>query len=65
MACGKGAEIILTMRERMKAMEQEMQAFMDFAPKEIQNHSEESRGRIENALVRVGPPHLVRRVQSR
>jgi MerR family transcriptional regulator/heat shock protein HspR len=60
-----GVEIILNMRERMKAMEQEMQAFMEYVRKEIQHRSEESLERIENALVRVGPPHLVRRVQSR
>ncbi len=58
-----GVEIILNMRERMKTMEQEMQAFLEFARKQLQSRSEESGERIENALVRVGPPHLVRRAR--
>ncbi len=55
-----GIEIILNMRERMKAMQEEMQAFVEFVQKEVLNRSEEAHERIQNALVRVGPPHLTR-----
>ncbi len=55
-----GVEIILNMRERMKAMQEEMQAFVEFVNKELQNRADEARERIQNALVRVGPPHLIR-----
>ena len=53
-----GIEIILNMRARMREMQAEMQAFVDFVQKELMNRQPESRERIENALVRVVPPHL-------
>jgi MerR family transcriptional regulator/heat shock protein HspR len=55
-----GVEIILNMRQQMKEMQGEMQAFVDFVQKELLNRPAESRERLENALVRVGPPHLTR-----
>ncbi len=55
-----GVEIILNMRERMKAMQEEMQAFVEFVNKEMQSRAEEAQKRIQNALVRVGSPHLIR-----
>jgi MerR family transcriptional regulator/heat shock protein HspR len=55
-----GIEIILNMRERMKQMQDEMQAFVEFVQKELLSRSEEERERIENALVRVAPPYLIR-----
>ncbi|HUU15468.1 MAG TPA: helix-turn-helix transcriptional regulator [Terriglobia bacterium] len=55
-----GVEIILNMRGRMEEMEKEMQAFVEFVRKELLERSGESRERIENALVRVAPPHLIR-----
>jgi MerR family transcriptional regulator/heat shock protein HspR len=55
-----GVEIILNMRVRMGEMQREMEAFVDFVRKELLERPGESRERIENALVRVAPPHLIR-----
>ncbi len=60
-----GVEIILNMRERMEEMRKEMQAFVEFVRKEMLTRSEEAGEHIQNALVRVGPPHLVRRPPSK
>ena len=48
-----GIEIILNMRARMRRMQDEMQAFVDFVQKELLERSEKDRDRIEHALVRV------------
>lgn len=55
-----GVEIILNMRQRMEEMQKEMQAFVEFVQKEMLSRSEEAQTRIQNALVRVAPPHLIR-----
>jgi MerR family transcriptional regulator/heat shock protein HspR len=55
-----GVEIILNMRVRMGEMQKEMEAFVEFVRSELLERSGESRERIENALVRVAPPHLIR-----
>ena len=55
-----GTEIILNMRERMKQMQGEMQAFVDFVQKELLARAGEDRERLQNALVRIAPPHLIR-----
>jgi len=55
-----GVEIILNMRVRMGEMQKEMEAFVEFVRQELLERSGESRERIENALVRVAPPHLIR-----
>jgi len=55
-----GVEIVLNMRQRMEEMQKEMQAFVEFVRQELLGRSEESRERIQNALVRVAPPHLIR-----
>ncbi len=54
-----GVEIILNMRARMAEMEREMKAFMEYVHREFMNSSPESEARIQNALVRVGPPTLI------
>ena len=56
-----GVEIILNMRDRMKQMQFEMQAFVEFVRNEFLNRADETRERMHNALVRVGPPQLIRR----
>jgi MerR family transcriptional regulator/heat shock protein HspR len=56
-----GVEIILNMRDRMKQMQFEMQAFVEFVRNEFLNRTDETRERMHNALVRVGPPQLIRR----
>ena len=55
-----GIEIILKMRTRMKQMQEEMHAFVDFVQRELVSQSPQDRERIENALVRVAPPYLSR-----
>ncbi len=55
-----GIEIILNMRTRMRRMQDEMQAFVDFVQKELLERSEKDRDRIEHALVRVAPPQIIR-----
>ena len=55
-----GVEIILNMRERMNEMHKEMQAFVEFVRKELLDRTDEAQERIQNALVRIAPPHLIR-----
>jgi MerR family transcriptional regulator/heat shock protein HspR len=55
-----GVEIILNMRRRMEEMQKEMQAFVEFVRQELVARSGESQERIENALVRIAPPRLIR-----
>ncbi len=60
-----GVEIILNMRKRLGEMQKEMQEFVEFVQSEMLNRPAESQDRIQNALVRVAPPHLVRaRIRS-
>jgi len=60
-----GVEIILNMRKRLDEMQREMQEFVEFVQREMLNRPTGRQERIENALVRVAPPHLVRaRVRS-
>ena len=59
-----GIEIILNMRKRMEEMEKEMQAFAEFVRKELLERSAETPDRIQNALVRVAPPVLIRAKKS-
>ena len=54
-----GVEIILNMRDRMGAMQKEMQAFMENVRRELDQRSQEAGEHIENALVRVAPPRMV------
>jgi MerR family transcriptional regulator/heat shock protein HspR len=55
-----GVEIILNMRKRMEEMQKEMQAFVEFVRREMLDRSAEAEDRIQNALVRVAPPRLIR-----
>ena len=55
-----GVEIILNMRQRMEEMQKEMQAFVEFVRREMLGRSAEAEDRIQNALVRVAPPRLIR-----
>ncbi len=55
-----GIEIILNMRRRMRAMQEEMQAFVDHVQKEFLERSEQDREGAQNALVRVTPLQIVR-----
>jgi len=55
-----GVEIILNMRKRMEEMRKEMQAFVKFVEKEILSRTGEPNEEMQNALVRVIPPYLIR-----
>ena len=59
-----GIEIILNMRKRMTEMEKEMQAFVEFVQKELFNRPPGDHVKIQNALVRVAPPVLLRAKKS-
>jgi MerR family transcriptional regulator/heat shock protein HspR len=59
-----GVEIILNMRKRMEEMQKEMQAFVEFVRQEMLDRSAETQDRIQNALVRVAPPRLIRTPQK-
>ena len=55
-----GIEIILNMRDRMQKMQEEMQAFVEYAQKVILNRPPLDQEGIQNALVRLVPPYLIR-----
>ena len=55
-----GIEIILNMRRRMRQMQEEMQAFVDYVQTEFLQRSEQDREGIQNALVRINPLHIIR-----
>ena len=55
-----GIEIILNMRDRMQKMREEMQAFVEYVQKEILNRPPLDQEGIQNALVRLVPPYLIR-----
>ena len=60
-----GVEIILNMRKRMEEMQKEMQEFVKFVEKEILDRAGESSEEMQNALVRVTPPYLIRMQRSK
>ncbi len=55
-----GIDIIMNMRRRMRMMQEEMQAFVDYVQKEFLPRSEHQTEGTQNALVRISPPQLVR-----
>jgi MerR family transcriptional regulator/heat shock protein HspR len=56
-----GIEVVLNMREKMIEMERQMQEFMEFVRDEMTRRvAPSAERRIRNALVRVGPPRVMR-----
>jgi len=55
-----GIEIILNMREHMQKMQEEMHAFVEYVQKVIVNRPSLEQEGIQNALVRLIPPSLIR-----
>ena len=55
-----GVEIILNMRDRMSAMEKEVQAFMEYVRGQVMAHENEPSRIPQNAMIRVAPPRLIR-----
>ncbi len=60
-----GVEIILNMRKRMEEMRKEMQAFVKYVEQQIMAHAGETSENVQNALVRIVPPYLIRMQRSR
>lgn len=54
-----GVEVIMNMRQRMEEMQRELQEFIEYVEREITNRSPELNQKIQNALVKVTPPHVV------
>jgi MerR family transcriptional regulator, heat shock protein HspR len=54
-----GVEVVLNMRQRMEDMQREMQQFIEYIEREIANRSPELDAKIQHALVKVTPPHVV------
>jgi MerR family transcriptional regulator, heat shock protein HspR len=55
-----GIEIIMNMRRRMRVMQEEMQAFVDYVQQELLGHPGKPPEGVQNALMRISPPQLVR-----
>src|SRR5919108_4554730 len=53
-----GVEVILNMRQRLEEMQREMQEFIEHVEREGANRSPEFNQKLQNALVRVPPPHV-------
>src|SRR5262245_40694945 len=53
-----GVEVILNMRQRFEEMQQEIQEFIEYVEGEFANRSPELNQRLQNALVKVTPPHV-------
>lgn len=54
-----GVEVILNMRRRMEEMQAEMSEFIKYVEQQIANRSPEMDQKIQHALVRVRPAHVV------
>lgn len=54
-----GVEVILNMRRRIEEMQREMQEFIAYLEREIANRSPELDQKIQHALVKVTPPHMI------
>ena len=54
-----GVEVVLNMRRRMEDMQREMQEFITYVENEFANHSPELNQKIQHALVKVTPPHVI------
>ncbi len=55
-----GIDIIMNMRRRMRQMQEEMQAFVDYVQKEFVDRAGQSHDGNQNALVRIPAVHLIR-----
>jgi MerR family transcriptional regulator, heat shock protein HspR len=54
-----GVEVVLNMRRRMEDMQREMQEFISYVENEFVNRSPELNQKIQHALVKVTPPHVI------
>ena len=54
-----GVEVVLNMRQRIEEMKVEMAEFIKYVEQQIVNRSPEMNQKIQHALVRVRPAHVV------
>jgi len=54
-----GVEVVLNMRQRMEEMQREIQDFVAYVEGQMANRSPEMNQKIQHALVKVTPPHVV------
>jgi MerR family transcriptional regulator/heat shock protein HspR len=54
-----GVEVVMNMRCRMEDMQREMQEFIEYVEREFANRSPEMNQKIQHALVKVTPQHVV------
>ena len=54
-----GVEVVMNMRRRMEQMQEEMSDFIRYVEDQLVNRSPEMTQKIEHALVRVRPAHVV------
>ena len=59
-----GVEVILNMREKMEAMQEEVKQFMESVRNELSGPSSHFGPKVEGALVRTTPPKIVRLNES-
>jgi MerR family transcriptional regulator/heat shock protein HspR len=55
-----GVEVVLNMRRRMEEMQREIEQFVAYVEKEMSNRSPELAQKMQRALVKVTPPHVLR-----
>ena len=55
-----GVEVVLNMRRRMEEMRREIEQFVAYVEKEMSNRTPEMDRKMQNALVKITPPHVVR-----
>jgi MerR family transcriptional regulator, heat shock protein HspR len=60
-----GIDIIMNMRRRMRQMQEEMQAFVDYVQKEFVGHTVQPGEGVQNAMVRISPAQQMMRVTKR
>lgn len=56
-----GVEIILNMRKKMERMQEEVSQFIDYVQREMMKQEDGWRDRVQNALVKLPPRHLVKK----
>ena len=54
-----GVEVVMNMRRRMEEIQREVQEFIEYVEQEIANRTPEMNQKIQNALVKVTPAHVV------
>lgn len=56
-----GVEIILNMRRKMERMQGEVSEFIEYVQREMMKQEDGWKDRVQNALVKLPPRHLVKR----